>query len=214
MGPRYVNNQTPLTMKYFILTMCVIASLPLHGQRIFFQLQPEAGISSFTPGIIPFEIRSSYQVTLSGGLQLTDRSSVKLGVGVQQSGSRSSVGYFSAGVWTYESLYHDTYFIKIPVDYTISLGRRGLFSLDAGAYYNVNITDRFVDIESDDYLPFVEADISRDDAGIRIRPAVNLQLAPGSILSLGILQEFGLVAFVPRTHHYNTYLSAGLKVKL
>ncbi|MDF1570357.1 MAG: hypothetical protein P1P82_01930 [Bacteroidales bacterium] len=202
-------------MKKIIFALLVLAALPLQGQRFFLQLQPEAGVSSFTSGIIPYELRSSYQVTLAWGLQLNDRSAVRLGFGVQQSGARSTIIYAAGGVTTRDILYQDVYFIKVPVDYSISLGSRGLFTLDAGAYYNLNITDQVVDMEiNDGYLPLYAEDYTKDDVGLRLRPAVSIPFSPKVSLSLGILQEFGLVTFLRQTHHYNTYLSAGMQVQL
>lgn len=202
-------------MKKIIFALLVLAALPLQGQRFFLQLQPEAGVSSFTPGILPYELRSSYQVTLALGFQLNDQSAVALGLGVQQSGARSTIMYNVGGVTTRDFLYQDAFFIKVPVDYTISLGSRGLFILDVGAYYNLNITDRVVDMEvNDGYLPLHAEDYTKDDVGLRLRPAVGIPLTPKISLSLGILQEFGLVAIVSRTHHYNTYLTGGIRVFL
>lgn len=202
-------------MKKIIFALLVLAAFPLQGQRFFLQLQPEAGVSSFTREILPYELRSSYQVTVAGGLQLNDRSAVKLGIGVQQSGARSSIIYAAGSVTTLEYLYPDTYFIKVPVDFSISLGSRGLFTLDIGAYYNLNITDQVVDMEiNDGYFPLHAEDFTKDDVGLRLRPAVGIPFTPKVSLSLGILQEFGLVAFLQQTHHYNTYLSAGMHVKL
>ena len=202
-------------MRQFILALLVLGVLPLHGQRFFLQLQPEAGVSSFTSGIIPYELRSSYQVSLALGLQMNDRSAVTLGLGVQQSGARSTVIYAVGGATTRDILYQDAYFIKVPLDYTISLDSRGLFTLGIGAYYNLNITDRVVDMEvNDGYFPLHAEDYTKDDIGLRLRPAVSIPFTPKISLSLGILQEFGLVAFVPRTHHYNTYLTGGIKVQL
>ncbi len=202
-------------MKKIVFALLVLAALPLQGQRFFLQLQPEAGVSSFTTGIIPYELRSSYQVTLALGLQMNDRSAVRLGLGVQQSGARSTIIFAAGGVTSRDILYQDAYFIKVPVDYTISLGGQGLFTLDVGAYYNLNITDQVVDMEvNDGYFPLHAEDYTKDDIGLRLRPAVSIPFTPKISLSLGILQEFGLVAIIPRTHHYNTYLTGGFKVKL
>jgi hypothetical protein len=204
-----------MIMKKIIFTLLVLAAIPLQGQRFFLQLQPEAGVSSFTPGIIPFELRSSCQVTIAGGLMLNDRSAIRLGFGVQQSGARSTITYNVSGVPTQEILYDDTYFIKFPVDYTVSFSSRGLFTLDIGAYYNLNITDQVTDMEvNNGELPLHAENFTKDDAGLRLRPAVSIPFTPNVSLSLGVMQEFGLVAFLRQTHHYNTYLSAGMKVKL
>lgn len=202
-------------MKALIFAVMMAATLPVAGQNFFLQLQPEAGFSSFTSGILPYELRSSYQMTFAGGIELNDRSSLRLGVGVQQSGARSSIAYNTMGIIIREKLYHTTYFIKIPVDYSISLARSGLFTLDIGAYLNLNITSQVVEWGAqNDYLAITEEQLTRDDVGLRLRPAVAIPVTQRYTISLGVLQEFGLVAFVRETHHYNTYFTAGVKLKI
>lgn len=198
-----------------MFALLVFMVFPLHGQRFFLQIQPEAGYSSFTSGIVPFELRSSYQMTVAGGIQLNDRSSLRLGIGFQQSGASSSIAYNTAGIFIREKVYYDTYFIKVPVDYSIRLTPNGLFTLDIGAYYNMNITSQLVEGGwQNDFVAIADELSTNDDLGLRLRPAIAFPLTPSYTLSLGILQEFGLVEIIPRTHHYNTYFTAGVKVKL
>jgi hypothetical protein len=211
---RFTSNKPLILMRTFIFTLLVLAAFPLQGQRFFLQLQPDAGYSSITPGILPYKLRSSYQLTVSGGLCLSERSALKLGIGVQQSGARTRIFYTPSSP-AYDFLYQDTYFVKIPVDYSIRLGSRGLFILDIGAYYNLNITNRVIDPgRRVDYFPLDAADFTKNDAGLRLRPAIEIPFSPKYFLSLGILQEIGLVALVPQSHHYNTYLTGGVKVIL
>lgn len=202
-------------MRTLLFALMMAATVPMYGQKIFLQLQPEAGFSSFSSGILPFELRSSYQMTFAGGLELNDRSSLRLGIGFQQSGARSSIAYNTMGIIIREKLYYDTYFVKVPLDYSISFGRSGLFTLDIGAYCNLNITSQLVEWwRLNDYLAVAEEQSTKNDVGLRIRPAIEIPYTPRIGLSFGILQEIGLVAFVPRTHHYNTYFTAGVKLQL
>ena len=79
----------------------------------------------------------------------------------------------------------------------------------------LQLNDRVIDMEiNDGYLPLHAEDFTKDDVGLRLRPAISIPLAPKISLSLGILQEIGLVAIVSRTHHYNTYLTGGIRVFL
>lgn len=202
-------------MRTLLFAAVMAATVPIYGQNFFLQLQPEAGFSSFSSGILPFDLSTSFQFTFSGGVQHTDHSALKVGIGLQQAGASSKVFYSTPGAMRTEVLQHPVVFIKIPVDYSLRLGSRGRFTLDLGAYYNLNINSLLEDwVVQDDFLTLAEEDLTKDDVGLRIRPAIEIPYTPRIGLSFGILQEIGLVAFVPRTHHYNTYFTAGVKLKL
>jgi len=205
-------------MKYLVLLIMLAQSFVMDGQRIFLQLQPEAGISSFTSGILQFEPAISYQGTLQGGIYLNEHSSLQIGFGIQKSGAASTIIYAGGVNPIMDRIYHSTGFIKIPVDFSFRLGSRKIFSLGIGIYYNGNITNwlnqhGILNTDSG-YSPINMEDLLMDDIGIRLRPAIEVPYNMKYIISIGLLQELGLNVVFPETHHYNTYLSVGLRRKL
>ena len=205
-------------MKYSVLIILIFLSTELDGQKLFLQLQPEAGFSSFTSGILHFEPAFSYQGTIQGGIYLNEHSSLQFGLGIQQSGAATKILYTVGVNPTMEKLFHSTGFIKVPVDYSFKIGPGKIFSIDIGVYYNRNITlwmnDQGILNTNNGYSPFNEQDLIKDDIGIRLRPAIEIPYNMKYIISIGLLQEFGFNAVFPETHHYNTYLSLGLRRKL
>jgi hypothetical protein len=201
-------------VKSLLFTFFLFIFISLQGQSFFVQVQPEAGFSSYTRGIFDFDPVASFQVTFSGGLHLSERSVLKLGLGFQKAGAKNKIYLMTGGLPTAGVVNYPAFFIKVPVDYSIRLGRRGIITLDLGTYYNRNITTMVETWTGPfDDTPF-NGDLSRDDFGVRIRPAIAVPFKPGYILSLGILQEFGLRSILIDTHHYNTYLSGGLRIYL
>jgi len=198
----------------FVISVLFLV-IPLIGQDMYFNLSQANGVSSFTRNLLPFGVKYSTQTEVLVGFRLSESIGLQAGLAYQSAGASNEVTYESPNAETVRETY-SIGFLKIPVELSMRFGEKLSAGLDIGCYYNLNINQSIGTNASNGEVSGAISvnDLSKNDFGIRVKPVLDIHLSEKYMATVGVLQEFGLIECLEKTHHFNTYITFGLKVLL
>jgi len=167
----------------------------IQAQKVKFGLEQHLGLSTYTRGLLPFDLKLSSSTGLIVGMALSDRIKLRSGLYFHSTGANNKVSY---GYPLYQTDVIQTVAqscLRLPLFLNVRIGKKKRFSMEAGGYFNYFIQYK-ISTDSNDY-PYdgggmwVDLELDQHDFGIIIRQEIAKSLYNVGI-SIGLQEEIGL----------------------